>query len=58
MELEDAKLKGYTPCIVCKGGVDEQGDQSQADGKRGTFPMEKGSAAVRRLQRHIAPWSN
>ena len=28
MELEDAKLKGYTPCIVCKGGVDEQGDQS------------------------------
>ena len=26
MELEDAKLKGYTPCLVCKGGGDEQGD--------------------------------
>ena len=26
MELEDAKLKGYTPCLVCRGGGDEQGD--------------------------------
>lgn len=25
MELEDAKLKGYTPCLVCGGGEDEQG---------------------------------
>lgn len=24
MEREDAKLKGYTPCLVCKGGGDEQ----------------------------------
>ena len=23
MELEDAKLKGYTPCLVCRGGEDE-----------------------------------
>ena len=23
MELEDAKLKGYTPCLVCRGGGDE-----------------------------------
>ena len=26
MELEDAELKGYTPCLVCRGGGDEQGD--------------------------------
>ena len=23
MEMEDAKLKGYTPCLICKGGGDE-----------------------------------
>ena len=24
MELEDAKLKGYTACMVCRGGENEQ----------------------------------